>query len=721
MAKSRDGRAAILRRLVIALALCLTPASAISADPDPSPPAKVRQFLDLQNDGEVRAYLDQHPTPPAEPPPPAVSWYATLIATVGERLGTVREHFAGLADTVPHLPDELDRAENIFIAEFEDSGLLHIGRFFVLFVALGIVAEQIYNRIMRPARTWLLALRLDSVTERVRAVFARFAYGLGVIVSFTLGSIGAFLMINWPPLLKEILLGYLFAQFVLRLAFAVERLLLAPGAERFRVVPISTPAASFLFPRLALMAGLIAFGEVTISLLGTFGFSLPSRDLIEFCLTGLVLCMAIEIVWRYPRSAPAPRLDGTPDPARLRSVWTWLATAYFVLLWLLWASGASGVFWLAAFAVGMPGAIRLTHKSVDHILRPPGRTDSADDGARSVEAVVLERGARAAIIILGALFLAHVWGIDLVALTMHDTLGTRLIRGALNAVMIVLIADFVWHVASAVIDRRLAATLTPQGGHLVDGRNSARMKTLLPILKNLLLVLIMALAGMMILSALGLEIGPLIASAGVIGVAIGFGAQTLVRDIFSGIFYLFDDAFRVGEYIQSGTYKGTVKSFSLRSIKLRHHRGSLFTVPFGVLGAIQNLSRDWVIDKMTIGVSYDADLDQVRKIIKGIGARLKADPELAHDIIEPLKMQGVEQLGEYAVQIRMKMMTKPGDVQFIARRRALGMIKAEFKAHGIAIALPAVQVSSTPAGLDDELSAGAHAALRMAAAAPRTG
>ena len=111
-----------------------------------------------------------------------------------------------------------------------------------------------------------------------------------------------------------------------------------------------------------------------------------------------------------------------------------------------------------------------------------------------------------------------------------------------------------------------------------------------------------------------------------VGVAIGFGSQTLVKDIISGMFYLLDDAFRVGEYIQSGSYKGTVESFSLRSVKLRHHRGPLYTVPFGELGAVQNMSRDWVIDKLTIGVTYDTDLDKAKKLIKQIGKELAEDP-----------------------------------------------------------------------------------------------
>jgi moderate conductance mechanosensitive channel len=174
------------------------------------------------------------------------------------------------------------------------------------------------------------------------------------------------------------------------------------------------------------------------------------------------------------------------------------------------------------------------------------------------------------------------------------------------------------------------------------------------------------------------------------------------------MFYLLDDAFRVGEYIQSGNYKGTVESFSLRSVKLRHHRGPLYTVPFGTLGAIQNMSRDWVIDKLMIGVTYDADLDKVKKLIKQIGKELAADPDLGPNIIEPLKMQGVESFGDYAIQIRMKMMTKPNE-QFVIRRRAYAMIKKAFEANGIEFASPTVTV----AGGAGPAAAIAHQSLEL--------
>jgi small-conductance mechanosensitive channel len=290
----------------------------------------------------------------------------------------------------------------------------------------------------------------------------------------------------------------------------------------------------------------------------------------------------------------------------------------------------------------------------------------------------------------------------------RDTLLTRLLRGALSSVVILLVADLIWQVVKSLIDRRLSQTeaLSPPGTEAAV--RQARLRTLLPIFRNVIFVVLAVVAVMMALSALGVEIGPLIAGAGIVGVAVGFGSQTLVKDVISGIFYLLDDAFRVGEYIQSGSYKGTVESFGFRSVKLRHHRGPLFTVPFGVLGAVENMSRDWVIDKMTVGVTYDADFDKAKKLIKQIGKDLAEDPEFAPNIIEPLKMQGVEQFGDYAIQIRLKMMTKPGE-QFAIRRRAYAMIKTAFDENGIGFAFPTVRVADRE---EAEPTAG-HQALKL--------
>jgi small-conductance mechanosensitive channel len=304
-------------------------------------------------------------------------------------------------------------------------------------------------------------------------------------------------------------------------------------------------------------------------------------------------------------------------------------------------------------------------------------------------------------------FLANRLGIDFTTMTAQDTVGTRLMRGALSATIILLTADFIWHVTKTVIERKIAEAASTGVAGTDLARRRDRIRTLLPIARNMLMIVIAVVAILMALSSLGVEIGPLIAGAGILGVAIGFGAQTVVKDIISGVFYLLDDAFRVGEYIQSGSYKGTVESFSLRSVKLRHHRGSIFTVPFSDLGAIQNI---------TLTITYDSDVDLARKIVKKIGLELAQDPEFAAATLQPLKMQGIDEFGESGLMLRMKIMTRPGE-QFTIKRRALMMIKKAFDENGIKLAVPTVQVS----GDSDPKTAAANQLRRkkqQAAAAP---
>jgi small-conductance mechanosensitive channel len=293
--------------------------------------------------------------------------------------------------------------------------------------------------------------------------------------------------------------------------------------------------------------------------------------------------------------------------------------------------------------------------------------------------------------ILGGVWLAETWGVDLVE-PAPGSVAQLFARPVLEAAITVVAAWVLWTAIGAIIDKEMPRTVSPgEAGQAVPGSVS-RLATLLPLLRHALLIIIAVAGTIAALERLGFNIGPLLAGLGIFGVAIGFGAQTLVRDVISGVFFLLEDAFRVGEYIQSGNYKGTVESFSIRSVRLRHHRGPVYTVPFGLLGAIENQSRDWVIDKITVGVTYDSDLEKARKLIKQIGLDLQKDPEFAPLILQPLKMQGVENLGDYAVRIRAKMMTVPGE-QFVIRRKAYAMIKTAFDENGIKFAFPTVQVA----------------------------
>jgi small-conductance mechanosensitive channel len=451
---------------------------------------------------------------------------------------------------------------------------------------------------------------------------------------------------------------------------------------RFRVVHLVVARGSAG----GLLRQLVCLRLGDTSLLSTLGFSLEERH--------LVTCV-LDLVFATVNLAPVGPPDQDASAAQRlrlgRGAQNALLSVGIVLLWVLWLVGAMPGFWLVLVVITLPLANGVIRRTVEHLLEPPG-SPQVGDGPPSVIEVSLERGLRALLIIGAAAVLAWGWGIDLVHLAGQDALFARLVHGALSAVIILLVADLLWQATKTAIDRKLAEAADLGQPNTDEARRRARMRTLLPIFRNILFVVVIAVTALMALAEMGVEIGPLIAGLSVVGVAIGFGCQNFVRDIVAGMFYLLDDAFRVGEYIQSGNYKGTVEGFSIRSVKLRHHRGPVYTVPFSLLGAIQNQSRDWVIDKMMVGITYDSDIDKARKLIKQIGLELQQDPEFAPLILEPLKMQGVEQFGDFAVQIRMKMMTLPGE-QFVIRRKALAMIKKAFDANGIKFAFPTVQVA----------------------------
>jgi small-conductance mechanosensitive channel len=444
-------------------------------------------------------------------------------------------------------------------------------------------------------------------------------------------------------------------------------------------------------------------GTIAMAVLQDFDIDRPERLPLAYALGLILFILAMVALWRRPAL-------GSHDPTRRSRALnaTVAVSVLFAAFWLLWVFGLTTAFWVLLVVTGLPTAISVVDRSVDHILTPPGMEHEVH-GPPSVIAAAIDRGARV-LLIIGAIFLlAWAFGVDLESLTAGETMVTRVVRGVLNAMIVLLVADFAWHVIRTLIDKHIHASAVPGDGHghghgdegeaidPTEASRRARMRTLLPILRNILFIVFLVMAVLMALSAMGVQIAPLIAGAGVVGVAVGFGAQTLVKDVISGIFYLLDDAFRVGEYIVSGNYRGTVESFSLRSIKLRHHRGPLYTVPFGSLGAVQNMSRDWVIDKVTLGLTYDTNLDKVKKIIKQVGKELMADPTLAPSIIETLKMQGVVEYGDFAIKVGLKMMCKPGQ-QFVVRRRAYAMIKKLFDENGIEFAFPTVQIAGGEAG-----------------------
>jgi moderate conductance mechanosensitive channel len=219
------------------------------------------------------------------------------------------------------------------------------------------------------------------------------------------------------------------------------------------------------------------------------------------------------------------------------------------------------------------------------------------------------------------------------------------------------------------------------------------------------------------LSALGIDIAPLLAGAGVVGIAIGLGAQTLVRDVVSGVFYLLADSFRVGEWVEFGEIRGTVEGISLRFLRIRHHRGAIYTVPFGEIKWLVNLSRDWAVMKLEFRVPFDTDLELITRIVEKVGRDLMVEPGFGVHIIKPLESLGVIRMEEFSMVLGVKCTTKPDEGRFVIRREAYHRIRDAFADHGIpfahrnakAEALTETNVSErSPQSRSDTSSADSH-------------
>ncbi|MFF0949646.1 mechanosensitive ion channel domain-containing protein [Rhizobium leguminosarum] len=675
---------------VVFSALLLASANPASAAEPTNSSAPIRVIIELPNDDSGRALVNRIVPGNQEPAQPIAVSQEAAPASIATSLQDLRQRLLTLVDAVPTLPGQIQSAIRVFQTDdrIEPVGLILA---VILFVAGGFVAQRLAWWSGRGLLHFVLNAPADTVRQRIKLHAARLSMGLLALVGYLIGSLGAFILFPWPAVFRDIALILLSAALMVRLGVLVGRIVIAPGARlpHMRLLTLVTSLAWFWYYWLLGIVAVLAAGWATIEVIGTIRASPILVDLFTAAWLGVVSIALIVMIWlRHFRS------DG-PPVSRLVCVGF---SASIIVSWLLWVSGLHGTFWTVIVITLLPLTVSVARDIIRRIVQS-GEGQAVEDPAIVGWSVVIMQTLRNGLIVVAALLIARAWNVNLSDLAAAETVTTRLIRAGIRIVIVLLVTDVIWKLASTLIDSQMAvASRSEQGGHHEgpDARRRQRLNTLLPILRNVLFLAIGAVGFLMILDAVGIQIGPLLAGAGVVGIAVGFGAQTLVKDIISGVFYLFDDAFRIGEYIQAAKYKGTVEGFSLRSIRLRHHRGPVTIVPFGELGAVQNLSRDWVIDIITLTLNYDSDLEEVRKTIKRIGVELLEDAELGPNIIEPLKMQGIEQMADYGVQIRLKFMTKPGE-QFGVRRKALAMLKKTFAEKGIQFATPTVHVSGGPA------------------------
>jgi moderate conductance mechanosensitive channel len=653
--------------------------------------------------------------------------YIGEIEAEGAKLRQAWGRMLAAAPAVPTVPLFL---ANQLIGDRPPAILLLILVLTAVIFAVGAAAEWLYHRLTRKLRRQMTEARPQAALGRISYAMLRLGFDLLGLAIFTAATIAAFFVFyqgHVPVRLTVMML--VSAVFIVRLISLVSRFVLAPDAPPLRLVTVDDHAASFLHRRIVRLAAVGAGGLMTVDLLVLLGLDPALAHLLGNIVAAVFVAMLIALIWRGREpvarlirgGAPQDLPEGAPASLRLRhlmaTVWPGFAILYVLVLWAMSEITDVLGYDLAAYAgiwsLLLIIAVPLIDAGIGQIIKAYVETRHGLSGDEAqAYGRVAHRAARILLIVGAVAIFAQLWGINLFDFQAGG-IAERFVSALVDVGLTLLVAYVGWEFAKTAIDRRLAREAGPSGpseiGGEGGGQGASRLKTLLPLFRKFLMITLAVMVIMLVLSSLGVDIGPLLAGAGVVGLAIGFGAQTLVRDIVSGVFFLLDDAFRVGEYIEIGNIRGTVEHISIRSLRLRHHRGALHTVPFGEIQHLTNHSRDWVIMKLQFRVPYDTDLTKVKKIFKKIGAEMAADPVMGPNLLDPPKSQGVLEMDDSAMIIRAKFMAKPGE-QFVIRRELYQRVQKEFEAAGIEFARRQVSVF-VPPGTPPEQAAAAAAAV----------
>ncbi|MCC7079714.1 MAG: mechanosensitive ion channel family protein [Burkholderiales bacterium] len=261
---------------------------------------------------------------------------------------------------------------------------------------------------------------------------------------------------------------------------------------------------------------------------------------------------------------------------------------------------------------------------------------------------------------------------------------------ALTTVRIALILVAAW-IASVLLRRLIRVFRQRVTLRLPDSEAIKRAETLSQVFRYTANVVLLLIAGMLILSEVGVSVAPILGAAGVVGIALGFGAQSLVKDYFTGFFILLENQIRQGDVVEIAGKSGLVEQVTLRFVRLRDYEGSVHYIPNGLINTVTNKSRGFAHAVIDIGIAYGDDIDTAFEIMRRVGAEMRTDPAFAPRILADFELAGVEKLADSAVMLRGRMKVAPLE-QANVRREYLRRIKAAFTEAGIQIPYPHLTV-----------------------------
>ena len=497
------------------------------------------------------------------------------------------------------------------------------------------------------ARAWQSLVRLPFVLGRLALELLPVLVFIGVATALLGTEIGDL------PTTRLVILAVVNAYALSRAMICVVRALAGPfGLFRVRA---ETAAYIEIWARRIVTVGVsgIAFANVALLLgLHRAGYAALLR------LVMLVVHLFIVVIILQCRKpvadairAPAGR---TGVAARVRNrvagLWHYFAIALDLALWAVWALNIrNGYSLLLQYFVGSIAVVLIMRLatilvlslidrgfriSPDLLQRFPGLETRANRYLPLLRNIV-----SAVIAFIGLVALLEVWGVDAIVWFYGGQIGSRLLSAVVTIAIAALAAAAIWEISNALMDRQINAL--SRDGHYA---RAARLRTFQPMLRTALLCMIVTVVGLTALSEIGVNVAPLLAGAGIVGIAIGFGSQKLVQDLITGLFLLLENTVQVGDNVTLSGLSGTVENVSIRTLRLRAGDGSVHIVPFSAVTTITNSSRGAGNAAVSVNVSYKEDTDRAGQILKDIVAEMRNEPEYRHLIRGDLELWGVDKV-----------------------------------------------------------------------------
>lgn len=622
-----------------------------------------------------------------------------LLQAISKRVEVFKSYVEQLFDRVNTFPQTLDWLRN----QFQDPETRQVWGKMLLNLALVLGAGYfayffLYFLLWHPRR--ILAQQIPEGIM-VNGLFLLVALLLNVlpILAFAIVAYVSLGFVDPNQQMRLVALAWINAAIIAHLLIATVRMIFAPNMPRLRMLPIKDHTAHYGVVWARRLAVTSVYGYFALQAALILGLPTIAYSGALYLLGFLIVVLVLILIWQN-RTQVATVIRGPQDSSvrfqglrnRLAEFWFLLAGLYVLMLYGMWVLEVDGGFLfllratLATLLILLLGHFlwRLLQRAVICGFSIPslGTRFPGLQTRFNRYIPVLSWGLRWFIVGLMGVAILQVWGINVLTWLTSEP-GLVLIATAVTILSIVVVTFILWELVGAWIEGYLAKT-EQRGENRVQ---SNRARTLLALGQNALLVVLAVVSTLLILTELGVNIAPLLAGAGVLGVAVGFGSQKLVQDVITGAFILFEDLISVGDVVNVGDKGGIVEAVSMRNVRLRDLSGVVHTVPYSAITTVSNLTKDFSYYLLDVAIAYREDADQVMELLSQIGAEMQQDAGFMHLILAPLEILGVDAFADSAVIIKARIKTLPIE-QWNVGREFNRRMKKRFDEQDIEIPFP---------------------------------